>query len=45
MLAAKLFLADDHKQAIFMLTNSGKHSLPVTAAAFFSQKKFATVHL
>lgn len=45
MLAAKLFLADDHKQAIFMLTNSGKHALPVSAAAFFSQKKCATVHL
>lgn len=29
MLAAKLFLAADHKQAIFMLMNSGKHALPV----------------
>lgn len=45
MLAAKLFLADDHKRAIFMLTNSGKHALPVTAAAFFSQKKCATVRV
>lgn len=29
MPAAKLFLAADHKQAIFMLTNSGKHAMPV----------------
>ena len=29
MLAAKLFLAADHKRAIFMLMNSGKHALPV----------------
>lgn len=29
MLAAKLFLAADHTQAIFMLMNSGKHALPV----------------
>jgi len=31
MLGAKLFLAADHKQAIFMLMSSGKHALPVTA--------------
>lgn len=30
MLAAKLFLAADHKQTIFMLTNGGKYALPVT---------------
>lgn len=30
MLAAKLFLAADHKQTIFMLTNGGKHALPLT---------------
>lgn len=29
MPAAKLFLAADHKQAIFMLTNSGKHAMPI----------------
>lgn len=29
MPAAKLFLAADHKQAIFMLTNGGKHAMPV----------------
>lgn len=31
MLAAKLFLAADHNQAIFTLMNGGKHALPVTA--------------
>lgn len=29
VLVAKLFLAADHKQAIFMSMNSGKHALPV----------------